>query len=185
MPRSEKEKMIAGEPYHAADPELTAERLRAHGLCCELRHVSPADTARLTALTRELLSAAEPDAVLTPPFFCDYGYNIKAGKRFYVNSGCVILDVAPVFIGDDVMFGPCAQVYTATHPLDPKLRASGIESGKSISIGDTVWIGGGAILCPGVSIGAGAVIGAGSVVTRDIPAGVLAVGNPCRVIREL
>lgn len=185
MPRSEKEKMLAGEPYNAADPELAAERLRAHDLCHKLRNSSPADTAHITALTRKLLSMAEPDAVLTPPFFCDYGYNIKAGKRFYANAGCVILDVAPVCIGDDVMFGPCVQVYTATHPLNPELRVSGIESGKCISIGDKVWIGGGAILCPGVCIGEGAVIGAGSVVTRDIPARVLAAGNPCRVIREL
>jgi maltose O-acetyltransferase len=125
------------------------------------------------------------DVAITPPFSCDYGRNIRLGSAVYFNFNCVVLDVAPVTIGNHVLFGPAVQIYTAYHPLDAAERRSGIEYGKPVVLGDDVWVGGGAIVCPGVTIGAGAVIGAGSVVTRDVPPYVLAVGNPCRVLRDL
>lgn len=122
---------------------------------------------------------------LQPPFSCDYGSNIQFGTKVFLNFNCIILDVAPVTIGERVLFGPAVQVYAATHPLGATERRSGLELGKPVVIGDDVWIGGGAIINPGVRIGAGAVIGAGSVVTKDVPGNVFAAGNPCRVIRQL
>ena len=183
--RTEKQKMLAGEMYLANDPQLVAERLRARD-CCQALNTLPAsapDAAR-TAATQALFGAST-NAQVTPPFHCDYGTNIALGANVYFNFNCVVLDVAPVTIGDNVMFGPAVQVYTATHPLDADARRSGREFAKPIAIGDDAWIGGGAILCPGVTIGARAVVGAGSVVTRDIPADTFAAGNPCRVIRTL
>jgi maltose O-acetyltransferase len=123
--------------------------------------------------------------VIEPPFQCEYGCNISLGEQVFFNFNCVVLDVAPVRIGARVLIGPGVQIYTATHPLSAEQRKAGLEAGRRIDIGDDVWIGGGAILCPGVRIGSGSVIGAGSVVTRDLPHGVLAAGNPCRVIREI
>ena len=122
---------------------------------------------------------------IEPPFFCDYGTNIELGDKVFFNFNCVILDVAKVTIGSNVMFGPAVQIYTATHPMDAEERRSGLEFAKPVRIGNDVWLGGGVIVCPGVTIGDAAVIGAGSVVVRDIPAGVFAAGNPCRVIREI
>lgn len=182
--RSEKEKMLAGEPYNGFDPQLVAERTRARELCQALTALPPSHDAERAALLEQLFGAAT-NVYVTPPFYCDYGRHITLGRNVYFNFNCVILDVAPVEIGDNVLFGPAVQVYTATHPLDADERRSGIESGEPIAIGDDVWIGGGAILCPGVTIGARSVIGAGSVVTRDIPADVFAAGNPCRVVRSL
>ncbi|MDL2272870.1 sugar O-acetyltransferase [Desulfovibrio sp. OttesenSCG-928-I05] len=182
---TEKEKMIRGENYDASDPALVAERLHAQALSQRYNTLAPDDRDGKESTLRLLLPNAGNDAYITAPFLCDYGYNIYTGERFYANKNCIILDVAPVRIGHDVKLGPMVQIYTATHPLDPEERASGIESGKEIVIGDKVWIGGGSVLCPGVSIGEGTVIGAGSVVTKDIPARVVAVGNPCRVIRSL
>ncbi len=127
----------------------------------------------------------ETDAEIEPPFFCDYGTNITLGKKVFMNFNCVVLDVAPVQIGDFVLLGPAVQIYTATHPLQAAQRRLGLESGKKIIIGPDVWIGGGAIICPGVSIGARSVIGAGSVITKDIPEDVFAAGNPCQVRRPL
>jgi maltose O-acetyltransferase len=122
---------------------------------------------------------------LQPPFFCDYGSNIHLGKKVFFNFNCVVLDVCEVRIGDRTMFGPAVQVYAATHPLDAAERSSGRELGKPVVIGADVWVGGGAVICPGVTIGDRAVIGAGAVVTRDVPAGVFAAGNPCRVIKTI
>ena len=122
---------------------------------------------------------------IEPPFYCDYGSNITLGDNVFFNFNCVVLDVTPVVIGSRVLFGPAVQIYAATHPLSAAERRSGLEAGKPVEIGDDVWVGGGAIICPGVQIGPESVIGAGSVVTRNIPARVLAAGNPCRVIREL
>lgn len=184
MSRSEREKMLAGEPYRASDPDLVAGRLRARALCQQLNALPPADREGAAALVDELLGRPT-DAYLTPPFFCDYGVNITLGANAYFNANCVVLDVAPVSIGDNVLIGPAVQIYTALHPLDAAERRSGVESGQPVVIGDDVWIGGAAVICPGVRIGDRAVIGAGSVVTRDIPPGVFAAGNPCRVIREL
>jgi maltose O-acetyltransferase len=122
---------------------------------------------------------------IEPPFYCDYGINITLGDRVFFNFNCVVLDVAPVRVRSGVLFGPAVQIYAATHPLSAAERRTGLESGRAVEVGDDVWVGGGAIICPGVRVGARSVIGAGSVVTRDIPEGMFAAGNPCRVIREL
>jgi maltose O-acetyltransferase len=182
--KTEKEKMLAGELYNAQDPQLLAERQRAQQLFQEL-NATPADQPARARLLRELLPHAGTELGLTSPFYCDYGTNITLGDQVYFNFNCTILDVAAVSIGSRTLFGPGVQVYTATHPLDYQERATGLEYAKPISIGEDVWVGGGAIICPGVSIGDRAVIGAGSVVTKDIPADTLAAGNPCRVIRVL
>lgn len=185
MPKTEKEKMLAGELYDGTDPVLLAERLRARELCQALAALPPAaPEADKAGLLSQLFGAAT-NVYITPPFFCDYGTNIRLGDKVYFNFNCVVLDVAQVTIGDNALFGPAVQIYTATHPLDADTRKTGLESGQPVTIGKDVWVGGGAIICPGVSIGDGSVIGAGSVVTRDIPAGVFAAGNPCRVIREV
>ena len=182
---SEKTKMLSGEPYDASDPELVADRLSARERCMAINTLAPSAPADERARLIEDLFGAPTNAYVTPPFHCDYGRNITLGRNVYFNFNCIVLDVAPVRIGDNVLFGPAVQVYTATHPLDADLRRSGIESGKPITIGDDAWIGGGAILNPGVTIGARSVVGAGSVVTRDVPDDVFAAGNPCRVVRRL
>jgi len=183
--KTEKEKMLAGELYYAADTDLVAERLRARELCQAIGALSPRAPAveRFDLLAR--LFGAATNVYVTSPFFCDYGSNIQLGENVYFNFNCVILDVAKVIIGNNVLFGPAVQVYTATHPMTAVERRSGLEFAKPINIGNDVWLGGGAIVCPGVTIGDGAVIGAGSVVVRDVPAGVFAAGNPCRVIRKI
>ena len=183
--RTQKQRMLAGELYNSSDPELIAERLRARELCQKLNALSPRAPEPERAEVLRQLFGVVTNAYVTPPFFCDYGRNIKLGNNVYFNFNCVLLDVASVTIGNDVLFGPAVQVYTASHPLDAGERRSGQEFGKPVVIGNDVWLGGGSIVCPGLSIGAGTVIGAGSVVVRDIPAGVFAAGNPCQVIRTL
>ncbi|MEQ8818773.1 MAG: sugar O-acetyltransferase [Sumerlaeia bacterium] len=182
---TEREKMLAGQLYRASDPELSAMARRARDLVFRYNHLPPAqeDTAR--ALLDELFGSLGAGGVLVPPFHCDYGTHIHAGDNFYMNSGGVILDVCEVRIGHGVMCGPGVHLYTATHPLDPAVRASGLENGAPIAIGDNVWLGGGVIVCPGVTIGRDTVVGAGAIVTRDLPAGVLAAGNPARVLRPI
>jgi maltose O-acetyltransferase len=182
--RSEKEKMLAGELYDSQDAQLVAERRRARLLLKAFNDSSDDQAEERERILRELIGAAGEGLWIEPPFYCDYGSNITVGDRVYFNFNCVVLDVAPVRIGSRVLFGPLVQIYTATHPMGAAERRKGLEYAKPIEIGDDVWIGGGAIVCPGVRIGARAVIGAGSVVTRDIPEGVFAAGNPCRVIRE-
>jgi maltose O-acetyltransferase len=177
---SEREKMVSGELYRASDPELVAARLRAQELVARYNASAPADAAAREALLRELFGAVGGAPTVMPRFSCDYGFNISAGRNLFVNYDCVFLDVAPIEIGDDVQIAPAVQLYTATHPLDAAVRRSGREGGKPIRIGNNVWIGGGAIILPGVTIGDDAVIGAGSVVTRDVPAGVVVVGNPAK-----
>lgn len=177
--------MLAGDPYLADDPELRAERRRCRLLTERLNAASVADGAAIGEILRELLGAFGAGSYVTPPLRCDYGYNIAIGARTFVNYGAIVLDCAPVTIGDDVQIATSVQLLTATHPLDAAARRARWESAKPISIGDGAWLGGGVVVCPGVAVGAGAVIGAGSVVTRDVPAGVLAVGNPCRVVRAL
>lgn len=185
MAKTEKEKMLSGELYNAADLQLVAERLRARELCQALNALSPrASDAERSALLSELFGTPG-NVYITPPFFCDYGSNIQLGENVYFNFNCVILDAAKVTIGNNVLFGPAVQVYTASHPMPADERRSGQESARPINIGNDVWLGGGAIICPGVTIGDESVIGAGSVVVRDIPAGVVAAGNPCRVIRKI
>lgn len=181
--RSERELMIAGELYDPMDPELVRGRFQARRLC-ERINAALADDTVTRPLFMELLGRGGDTAIIQPPFYCDYGWNIELGTRVFFNFNCVILDICPVRIGDYSMFGPAVQIYGAMHPLDAMERR-GREYGKPVEIGSDVWVGGGAIILPGVRIGSRSVIGAGSVVTRDIPAGVFAAGNPCRVIRQL
>lgn len=177
--------MLAGELYLASDPQLVAERHHCRVLLKQFNDSPDGDNELRQKILGELIGAHGANLWIEPPFFCDYGSNIAVGKDVYFNFNCVVLDVAPVKIGDHTMFGPSAQIYTATHPLDWAERTQGAEFAKPITIGSHVWIGGGAILCPGITIGNRTVIGAGSVVTKDIPADVFAAGNPCAVIRKL
>lgn len=182
--KSEHAKMLAGEFYDPHDLELTAARNRARDLCQDLNASRESQEQQRKAILRELLGSGGEDAWIQPPFYCDYGSNILLGKKCYFNFNCIVLDVCQVRVGDHTMFGPAVQIYTATHPLNAKLRRQA-EFGKPVTIGSDVWVGGGAIICPGVVIGSRSIVGAGSVVTRDIPSDVIAAGNPCRVIREL
>jgi maltose O-acetyltransferase len=179
---TEREKMLAGELYDALDPELVALRARARDLCQSLNATREAEVDERRRLLGALFGADGDTVWMQPPFFCDYGANISLGERVFFNFNCVVLDVCPVQIGDCCLFGPAVQIYTPVHPMDAKLRREQ-EYGKPVSIGDDVWVGGGAIILPGVRIGSRAIIGAGSVVTRDVPEGMFAAGNPCRVIR--
>jgi maltose O-acetyltransferase len=181
---TEREKMLAGELYNPLDPELAAARERARDLCQDLNATREGEQARRREILRALLGAGGDDVWMQPPFFCDYGTNIRLGKKCFFNFNCIVLDVCVVIVGDYTLFGPAVQIYTATHPLNAELRRTQ-ESGKPITIGSDVWIGGGAILCPGITIGSRTVVGAGSIVTRDIPTNVFAAGNPCRVVREI
>jgi maltose O-acetyltransferase len=181
---TERQKMVAGELYDPLDPELVAARARARDLCWELNATRDRDADRRRRLLADLFGRGGDTVWMQPPFFCDYGSNIFLGTRVFFNFNCVLLDVCPITVGDFTQFGPAVQVYTATHPLDAVQRRKE-EFGKPIAIGSDVWVGGGAVICPGVTIGDRAVIGAGSVVTRDVPAAVLAVGNPCRVVRAI
>lgn len=177
--------MLAFEPYLANDPELVAERRQARLLLQRYNASGPDQEAERLSLLSELLGTVGGQVTIEPPFRCDYGYNIHAGDGLYLNFDCVILDVAPVRLGRSVLLGPGVHIYTAHHPLSADLRRAGWEGGSPVTIGDDVWIGGRVVVLPGVTIGAGTVVGAGSVVTRDLPAGVVAVGNPCRVVRHL
>ncbi|MCR5889362.1 sugar O-acetyltransferase [Hymenobacter sp. J193] len=176
-----KQQMLAGELYQANDPELVAERRRAKQLCHRYNQ-EPVDLNR--QVLGELLGY-ETDAHVEAPFRCDYGYNIQLGRNFYANYGFTVLDCALVSIGDNVFVAPNVVLSTAGHPVEAEPRVAGWEFARPIIIGDNVWLGAGVIVLPGVTIGAGTTIGAGSVVTRSIPAGVVAVGNPCRVIRTV
>jgi maltose O-acetyltransferase len=182
---TEKEKMLAGEMYDAADPQLAAERRQARDLCKALNESADNEHNLRQRIIRELFGRAGDGVWIEPPFYCDYGTNITLGSRVFFNFNCVVLDPAPVIIGSNVLFGPAVQVCTAAHPLRASQRRAWREFARPIEIGSDVWIGAGAIICPGVRIGPRSVIGAGSVVTRDIPADVLASGNPCKVTRQL
>lgn len=181
--KSEKEKMLAGEYYNALDPVLSHERLRARLLFKQLNDSREDEKAERERILKELIPNAGDNLWLEPPFYCDYGSNIILGDGVFFNFSCVVLDVAPVRIGDRTLMGPNVQIYTATHPMNYKERADGLEFGKAITIGSDVWIGGSAIINPGVTIGSRTIIGAGSVVTKDIPSDVFAAGNPCKVIK--
>lgn len=180
-PLSEKQKMLAGQPYHPSCPELQAEQAANRRWLDRYNSHGDAPAQGRHGLLLEHFASVGQGVVIRPPFYCDYGYNLSVGANTFMNFNCVILDVLPVHIGADCQIGPAVQIYTADHPLDPQLRRSGLESGRPVHIGDNVWIGGGAIILPGVSIGDNAVVGAGSVVTRDVPAGAVVVGNPARV----
>jgi len=181
---TERQKMLAGELYDPLDPELVTARQRARDLCQALNATREAEQEERRRILSALFGAGGDSVWMQPPFFCDYGANIQLGQRVFFNFNCVVLDVCPVRIGDFTLFGPAVQIYTATHPLNAQQRRSA-ELGKPIEIGSDVWVGGGAIILPGVRIGSRTVVGAGSVVTRDVPEGVFAAGNPCRVIREI
>jgi maltose O-acetyltransferase len=181
---SEREKMLAGELYDAMDPELVAARERARDLCQALNTTREAEADVRRKILGALLGAGGDTANIQPPFFCDYGVHIELGTKVFFNFNCIVLDVCPVKIGDYTQFGPGVQILTPMHPMNAEVRR-GKEYGKPIEIGSDVWVGGGALILPGVRIGSRSVIGAGSVVTRDIPEGVFAAGNPCRVIREI
>jgi maltose O-acetyltransferase len=173
--------MLAGELYDASDPELEAERTATHRWLARYNAALAASTAECRALLLERLATLGEDAMIRPPFHCDYGFNISLGAGVFLNFNCVILDVVAVSIGDKTQIGPAVQILAADHPRDAAQRAAGLEFGRPIRIGRNIWIGGGAIILPGVTIGDDALIGAGSVVTRDIPAGAVAFGNPARV----
>jgi maltose O-acetyltransferase len=181
---SERQKMLAGALYDPLDGELTAARRRARNRCQALNALPEGNEERRRKILLELFGAGGDTVWMQPPFFCDYGFNIELGERVFFNFNCVVLDVCRVCIGSFTLFGPAVQIYTPMHPLEAELRRRE-EFGKPVEIGSDVWVGGGAIILPGVRIGSRAVIGAGSVVTRDVPEGVLAVGNPCRVVRPI
>lgn len=183
--KTEKEKMLSGELYDASDSELTNERIKARLLSKELNDSREDESERREKILNQLIPNSGENLWLQPPFYCDYGTNIIVGDNVFFNFNCVVLDVAQVKIGSRTKMGPNVQIYTATHPIDHRVRATGLESGKPITIGEDVWLGGSAVICPGVTIGDRTIIGSGSVVVKDIPSGVLAAGNPCKVIREL
>lgn len=183
--KTEKEKMIAGELYDPLDQQLVDDRLKTRLLIKELNDSRENQAEERMKILKELIPEAGEGLWLQPPFYCDYGYNMVVGEKVFFNFNCVVLDVAEVKIGSRTLFGPNVQIYTATHPIDPVERASGVEYAKPISIGEDVWVGGSSVICPGVTIGNRCVIGAGSVVTKDIPDDVFAAGNPCRVIRSI
>lgn len=185
MTTTERQKMLAGELYLATDPELTAARLRARQLWQRFNASDPADAGTREALLRELLGRVGRNAWIEPPFYCDYGTQIELGDGVFINMNCVLLDPAPIRLGDRAQLGPGVQLLTADHPREAARRAEGPEYARGITIGENVWLGGGAIVCPGVTIGPGTTVGAGSVVVRDLPPAVIAVGNPCRVVRRL
>jgi maltose O-acetyltransferase len=180
----EKENMLAGRLYRAWDPLLIAERARARGLLSEINGAAGVDKETCNGLLRQLFGAMGKNVGIQPPFYCDYGKNIQLGDDVFFNFNCVILDPARVVIGDRSLFGPNVQIYTATHPMESAVRATGVEAAKEIHIGSDVWVGGSAVILPGVRIGSRSVIGAGSVVTKDVPENVVVAGNPARVIRK-
>ncbi|WP_301328725.1 sugar O-acetyltransferase [Goodfellowiella coeruleoviolacea] len=179
-----KDRMLRGQLYRV-DEELAAELRRCALLVERYNATSTTQEPLREQLLRELLGSVGPGVVIRPPCYFDYGYQTTIGANTFVNFGAVILDVGRVSIGANVQIGPNVQFLTPTHPLDAEVRRSGLEAAEPITVGDDVWLGGGVVLCPGVSVGSRSVIGAGSVVTRDVPADVVAVGNPCRVVRQL
>nr|WP_219820453.1 sugar O-acetyltransferase [Pseudoclavibacter sp. RFBA6] len=183
--RTMKQRMLAGELYHADDPELAAGAERATRLQAEYNATFPVDGERASAILAELIGSLGEGVAVKAPLYVDYGSNITIGDGTFVNVGLVALDVTPITIGAHCQIGPNVQLLTPTHPLDPEPRREGFEAGAPITLGDNVWLGGGVIVCPGVTIGENTVVGAGAVVTKDLPPNVVAVGNPARVIRTL
>lgn len=185
-----KDRLLAGDWYIPDDPELLADTERRIALCAAFnaaagQTVGSYDPAERRRILEELLGSVGADVRIRPPFHCDFGYRISIGPRTFVNFNAVFLDCAPIAIGADVQIGPNVQLLTPTHALDAERRRAGWEKGEPVTIGDNVWLGGGVIVCPGTTIGENTVVGAGAVVTKDLPPGVLAVGNPARVVREL
>lgn len=176
--------MLAGELYDPMDQQLVGERRQARLLLKELNDSREEERKKRNRVLKQLIPQASANLWIQTPFYCDYGHNIITGENVFFNFNCVVLDVTEVHIGSRTFLGPSVQIYTAMHPLNHQERSSGLESAKPVHIGEDVWIGGAAIICPGVSIGNRSVIGAGSVVTKDIPDDVFAAGNPCKVIRK-
>lgn len=184
-PRSNRERMLAGDLYTAEDPELAAAMRRGSRLADEYNALAPRDPEAARKILASLLGGVGEETVVRAPVYVDYGDHLTIGARTFVNFGLVALDVAPIAIGDDCQLGPRVQLLTAYHPTEPGPRRAKLEAAAPIRVGDNVWLGAGAIVLPGVTIGDDSVVGAGAVVTKDVPAGVLAVGNPARVVREL
>ena len=192
---TEREKMLSGEPYNAQDPDLMALHRKGRALLAAYNRLTDATQEERAAILHDLLGHAGRNIWIEPPFFCDYGCNISLGDNSYINFNCVFLDCASITIGADVLIAPSVQIYGVTHPLlaEDRINPAGGVNGvarhydiaRPVVIGDKAWVGGGSIIVPGVTIGEGSTIGAGSVVTKDIPPYVLAVGNPCRVVRSL
>lgn len=182
---TEKEKMLSGRLYNASnDKELINDRYRAKDICYKYNNLNPSDTESKNRVIKNLFKKTGDQITVEPNFWCDYGYNISVGENFYMNHDCIILDCAEVKFGDDVFIAPNCNFYTVGHPLDYKTRNQGFEYAKPIVVGNNVWIGGNTTILPGVIIGNNVVIGAGSVVTKNIPDNVVAVGNPCKVLKE-
>ncbi|CAH2713067.1 Maltose O-acetyltransferase [Neobacillus rhizosphaerae] len=183
--KTEKEKMINGELYNAADSELVKERENARRLTRLYNLTLETEGAKRTELLKELFGSTGENIYIEPTFRCDYGFNIHVGENFYANFDCVFLDVCEIRIGKNCMVAPGVHIYTATHPLNPVERISGVEFGDPVQIGDNVWIGGRAIINPGVKIGNNVVIASGAVVTKDVPDNVVVGGNPARIIKNI
>ncbi len=183
---NEFDKMISGQLYNAKDPRLTAMRKQARALLEKINQSAQCITDQdRVELCRKLFASVGPNLGFQPPFYCDYGSNITLGRDVFINFNCVFLDVAKITIGDFVQIAPNVQIYTAGHPLEWEKRRNGEEFGKPITIGNDVWIGGSAIICPGVTIGEKSIIGAGAVITKDVPPNVVLVGNPGRILKKL
>lgn len=183
---TEQEKMAAGLWYDANfDPELLAARTKAEELCAAFNAAAPGDAERRGALLRALIPDLGEGVTILSPFYTDYGSNCRIGAGSFLNHGVYLMDGAPITLGRNCFLGPSCGLYTANHPLNAVQRAQGLERALPITLGDDVWLGGNVVILPGVTIGSGSVIGAGSVVTHDIPPGVVAAGNPCRVLRPI
>lgn len=182
---NEKEKMLKGELYLGNDIELIKERTKAKEMCYDYNKLRPNQLKERKAQMEKILGKTANEFIIEQPFMCDYGYNIEIGERFYANHNLVVLDVNKVKFGANVFIGPNCNFYTAEHPLETELRNDGLEYGEPIEVGNNVWIGGNVTVLPGVTIGDNSIIGAGSVVTKDIPERVIAVGNPCTVIKKI
>lgn len=183
---NEKEKMLNGLLYDANyDKSLIDERIKCKSLCYEYNNLHPEQLEERKNIIKQILGKTKENFLIEQPFICDYGYNIEIGDNFYANHNLIILDPAKVTFGDNVFIGPNCAFYTPLHPLDAETRNKGLETAKPIKVGNNVWFGGNVVVLPGVTIGDNAVIGAGSVVIKDIPANVLAVGNPCKPVKEI
>lgn len=182
---TEEEKMLQGELYHGNDEELVKKRQRAKELLFDLHTLRPSQLEQRNSIFKQLIGKVGKNLFIEPPFLCDYGSNIEIGNDFYANYNCIMLDAAKIVIGNHVLLGPNVNIYAAGHPIEPELRLQDLEYAKPITIGNNVWIGGNTVINPGVRIGDNSIIGSGSVVTKDIPANVIAVGNPCKVIKQI
>lgn len=182
---NDKEKMLNGILYDGSAKELVSERLENWKRLQKYNSWPISNLSELDLLVKQILGSSKGKIRIKPPFYCDYGYNIHVGENFFANYNLTILDTAPIYIGDNVKLGPNVSIFAAGHPIDPTIRNTGMEFGQGILIGNNVWIGGNTVINPGIKIGNNAVIGSGSVVTKDIPCNMVAVGNPCKVIRKI